>query len=284
MWAQGAVTVAEAAIDAAVDLAGQAVNAVDEAAASASFDARADAVRAGADGERMPDARSETGQQLGNDAPSGDEWQDGDPLPADEPVGTAEERPANPWLNLGRPSADVGTGGPDGPDDPDDPGAAAAADDPDPDPDDDGGTRGDNPWLNLDRPPGSANPTDAPDTYSKELKIRGLELEPDVDRMRAANMAKAVEAQQAYEASPETPQQAGLDQDRGARPETGSRATEAARAADIAAQGFTSIRDVNRADVNHVRNVPDVTPRLTQDLRQNLEQRRGLGLGKDLSL
>ncbi|MFE0011895.1 hypothetical protein ACFVZX_36125, partial [Streptomyces erythrochromogenes] len=121
MLAQGAVKVAEAAIDAAVDLAGQAVNAVDEAAASASFDARADAVRAGADGERMPDARSETGQQPGNDTPSGDEWQDGDPLPTDEPGGTPEVRPANPWVILGRPAAVRRTGGADGRDCPRDP-------------------------------------------------------------------------------------------------------------------------------------------------------------------
>ncbi|MFJ9547066.1 hypothetical protein [Streptomyces erythrochromogenes] len=101
---QGAAKAAETAVDAGVGLVGQTVSALDHGIATASFDAHADAVHAGADGYRMPDAPSDTGQQSVQGARSG-EWQDGDPPPAE--AGTA------------------------GPDDPDDPSTEALADDPD---------------------------------------------------------------------------------------------------------------------------------------------------------
>ncbi|MGW3564927.1 hypothetical protein ACWDSL_13710 [Streptomyces sp. NPDC000941] len=315
--AESTAKAVETGADATVDLVEQAADAVDEAAAGASFDASADAFRAGADGDRMPEMRSDAVPPP-NGAPADGEWEDGDP-PAEyagerEQTGTLEGPPTNPWLNLGRQSADAetetdsgGAGVP--PDDPGAPGSAAGADDPDPD---DGGTPGEHPWRQFFRPqPADTYTTDAPpdpgappgddrnggdedgpDTYMKELKIEGLELNADVERMRGANMARAVAAQEAYEASRSAQGRAGQDQaaegregqgqERGERQGPSARDAEAARVVEIAAQGFSSVRDVDRAAVNHARSVSEATPAVTQALQRSLEQRRGLGLGKDI--
>ncbi|WP_218830991.1 hypothetical protein [Streptomyces sp. NBS 14/10] len=315
--AESTAKVVETGVDATVDLVEQGANAVDEAAAGASFDARADALRAGADGDRALDTRSDAVPPP-NDTPSDGEWEDGDP-PAEyagerEQTGILKGQPTNPWLNLNfvRKSADAetdsgGAGVP--PDDPDDPGSAAAADDPDPD---DGGTPGEHPWRQFFRPqPADADKADAPpdpgappredsngddedrpDTYMKELKVEGLELKPDVERMRGANMARAVAAQEAYEASRAAQGRAGLDQaaegregpdqEHGERQGPSARDAEAARAVEIATQGFSSVRDLDRAAVNRVHSLPEATPEVTQALQRRLEQRRGLGLGKDM--
>ncbi|MEW2624939.1 hypothetical protein [Streptomyces sp. NPDC048106] len=146
-------------------------------------------------------------------------------------------------------------------------------------------------------PPGGDSYGDAeerPDVETRELKPEELSLEPDVDRIRGANAARAVVAQQAYEASQGTRGRGGADreqegrregeQERDASREPNARDREAARLAGIVAQTFRDIGDLPRSSVNRVRDVSDVTPEVTQTLRRDLERRRGPGLRKDLGL
>ncbi|MET9357659.1 hypothetical protein ABZY14_32530 [Streptomyces sp. NPDC006617] len=162
---EGVAEIGVAAAEAAADLVAETANALEGAAAGAAFEGRADAAR----------------EAFAADGPPDGAWQDGDPPDtyADDPEGPAyqepdgdggEQRP-NPWLNLkvgpptdGPPPDGAGApgGSGDGPDDPDDHGA----------PHDDGGDEDDE---------------DRSDIETKELKIEGFKLEPNVDRMRGAD-------------------------------------------------------------------------------------------------
>ncbi|MER6333651.1 hypothetical protein ABT298_30875 [Streptomyces sp. NPDC001034] len=327
---EAGVRVVSAVAGAAADLVGQATNAFDEAAGRPTFEAQADAVRAGAPGDGRPDTRADTVPPAKGTTPDG-EWEDGDPPVARaeeyEQAGVvAQERP-NPWLNPGRPPTEAAAGGgnaegppdgPSGPGAPDDPGEANHPDDPDdPDDSDDGGASSDHSWRRSFRPEsaGSGGPDvggtpadpgapprddrdgddeDRTDVERREVEIGGLELEPDVERMRGAAAARAMETQQADEAAREGRDREGTGRERGGRPgadqerdaprEPRAGDPEVARAAENVARSLSNVRDVNRAAVNRVRGVPDVTPEVVQALQRKLEQRRGPGLGKDMGL
>ncbi|MES9558376.1 MULTISPECIES: hypothetical protein [unclassified Streptomyces] len=303
--AGGMAKVAVAVAETAAGLVGQAMNALDEAASSASFEA--DAARAGATVEGAPDTRSDALAPTQGTTPDG-EWEDGDPpaagMEGPEQAGAIGEQRPNPWLNLGQPAMHAATDGggarvpPDGPrrpDDPDDdsddedaPGEPTPADSADSGESDAVGTP-----PHFGAPPRDdkgGDDEDRPDVEMKELKPEELKLEPDVERMHEANRARATEAQQAYDASRQAQDRdggayraqegrEGPDQERDVPGKPDKWALEASR--NVAALGFA---DVTRAAVNRVSSVPDVAPGVTKALRRDLEQRRGLGLGKDMGL
>ncbi|MFC5918342.1 hypothetical protein [Streptomyces pulveraceus] len=304
--AGGMAKVAVVVAETAAGLVGQAMNALDEAASSASFEA--DAARAGAAVEGTPDTRSDVVTPAQGTTPDG-EWEDGDPPAAgmEEPeqAGAIGEQRPNPWLNLGQPATHAATDGggarvpPDGPRRPDDPG-----DDPDdedvpgePTPADSGESDAGGTPPRFGAPPRDdkgGDDEDRSDVEMKELKPEELKLEPNVERMHGANRVRAMEAQQAYDASRQDQDQdrdreggayraqegrESPDQERDVPGKPDKRALEASR--NVAALGLA---DVTRAAVNRVSSVPDVAPGVTKALRRDLEQRRGLGLGKDMGL
>ncbi|MFE3947495.1 hypothetical protein ACFXPV_37410 [Streptomyces sp. NPDC059118] len=302
--AGGMAKVAVAVAETAAGLVGQAMNALDEAAGSASFEA--DAARAGADAEGAPDTRPDAATPAQGMTPDG-EWADGDP-PAEgmeepEQAGAISEQRPNPWLNLGRPATHAATDGggakvpPDGPSRPDDPGDDPEDEDVPGEPEpaesaDSGESDADDTPAHFGAPPRDdkgGDDEDRSDGETKELKPEELKLEPDAERMHEAKRARAMEAQQAYDASRQAQDREGAnraqegrespDQERDVPGKPNKRALEPSR--NVAALGFA---DVTRATVNRVSSMPDVAPGVTKALRRDLEQRRGLGLGKDMGL
>ncbi|MFI8883959.1 hypothetical protein [Streptomyces sp. NPDC053813] len=305
--AGGVAKVAVAVAETAVGLVGQAMNALDEAVGSASFEA--DAARAGAAVEGTPDTRSDAVTPAQGRASDG-EWEDGDPPAAgmEEPeqAGTISEQRPNPWLNLGQPATHAAADGGGARVPPDGPGSPSRPDDPGDDPEDEdvpgepapaesadsGESDADDTPAHLGAPPRDdkgGDDEDRSDGETRELKPEELKLEPDAERMHEARRARAMEAQQAYDASRQAQDREGAnraqegrespDQEREAPGKPNKRALEPSR--NVAALGFA---DVTRATVNRVNSVPDVAPGVTKALRQDLAQRRGLGLGKGLGL
>ncbi|MFE6664899.1 hypothetical protein ACFVFH_15245 [Streptomyces sp. NPDC057697] len=287
----------------AAGLVGRAVDALDQAGASASFDARA---RAAAEG--MPDRRPDAAMPE-QSTPSDGTWEDGDPPDGgrEEPewAGSVSGPHSNPWLNVGRPATHAaGDGGgaevpPDGPGGPD-----GLGDDSDDDPDDDEGVPvgpepagsdvpGESDTRDIPSRPSApprddkdGNDEDRPDAETKELKPQDLELEPDVERMRGANMARAGEAQQVYEAARELQEREGPDRSQEGRDQErdvpgSSNATDQQARVNTAALG---LGDASRATAPRVSDVTTGEPGAVQggrapDLGQDTDLGKDMGLG-----